>query len=332
MRGIRATLCAALALAFSTTFAAAQDGTSLEPVRIGVLKYGTVNWELDAMKRAGLDTEHGVDVEIVPFAGEDASNVALQAGSVDMIVSDWLWVSRQRATGADFTFVPYSTSVGSMMVPGDSDIADLGDLTGKTIGVAGGPLDKNWLLIQALAQKEHGIDLAAESEIAYAAPPLLAEKARTGELDAVLNYWHYAARLEAQGFRTLISGTDAAIAMGTTGPVASIGWVFSDAFAENNPEAVEGFLAADEATKELLASSDEAWEALKPLMNAEDEATFRTLRERYREGIPTRSRADEAVDTARLYELLAEIGGPKLVGPSDVLVDGTYFIGDGNDS
>ena len=165
MRWIRATLCAALALALWTGFAAAEDDAAHAPVRIGVLKYGTVNWELDAMKRAGLDAANGVDVEIVPFAGEDASTVALQAGSVDMIVSDWLWVSRQRATGADFTFVPYSTSVGSLMVPGDSAIADLDDLTGRTIGVAGGPLDKNWLLIQALAQKDHGTDLAAENDI-----------------------------------------------------------------------------------------------------------------------------------------------------------------------
>ncbi|WP_244400927.1 ABC transporter substrate-binding protein [Aurantimonas manganoxydans] len=332
MRWIRATLCAALALALWTGFAAAENDAAHAPVRIGVLKYGTVNWELDAMKRAGLDAANGVDVEIVAFAGEDASTVALQAGSVDMIVSDWLWVSRQRATGADFTFVPYSTSVGSLMMPGDSVITDLGDLTGKTIGVAGGPLDKNWLLIQALAKKDHGTDLAAENDIAYGAPPLLAEKARTGELDAVLNYWHYAARLEAQGFRTLISGTDAAIAMGTAGPVASIGWVFSEAFAKDHQRAVEGFVAADKATKQLLATSDDAWDALKPLMKAEDDATFRILRDRYREGIPGRSGADEAVDTARLYEVLAEIGGSKLVGPSDTLVEGTYWTGDGNGS
>ena len=60
MRWIRATLCAALALALWTGFAAAEDDTAHAPVRIGVLKYGTVNWELDAMKRAGLDAANGV--------------------------------------------------------------------------------------------------------------------------------------------------------------------------------------------------------------------------------------------------------------------------------
>ena len=311
-------------------FAIVGPAAAQESVRIGVLKYGTVNWELDAMTREGLDTAHGVDVEIVPFASEDASTVALQAGAVDMIVSDWLWVSRQRAESADFTFLPYSTSVGSLMVPAQSDIETLGDLKGKTIGVAGGPLDKNWLLIQALASRDFKIDLSAENEIAYGAPPLLAEKARSGELDAVLNYWHYAARLEAEGFRTLVSGSDAAIRMGTDGPVASIGWVFRDQFADEHPKAVSGFIAADQATKALLATSDDAWEALRPLMKAESEEAFVTLKARYREGIPSRSAEAEAADTAKLYELLAKIGGERLAGPSPVLVQGTYFTGEGN--
>jgi NitT/TauT family transport system substrate-binding protein len=324
MRWLHATLAASLALIASTYGTAAQQANERETVRVGILQYGTVSWELDAMTRNGIDARHGVDVELVPFAGEDASSVALQAGAVDMIVSDWLWVSRQRAAGADFTFAPYSTSVGSMMVPDDSDLQELADLKGRTIGVAGGPLDKNWLLIQALAKRE-GVDLAAENEVVFGAPPLLMAKAESGELDAVLNFWHYAARLKAQGFRTLISGTEAAMAMGTSGPVAAIGWVFRDSFAEENPEAIEGFLAASKETKALLKTSDEEWAELAPLVKAEDERTFDILRDRYREGIPERSAAEEVVDTRALYRVLAEIGGERLVGPSSELVDGTYF-------
>lgn len=330
MRLIVTTLALAAMLLAGAPTLAQENAGSLAPIRIGVLKYGTVNWELDAMTREGLDEANGVDVEIVPFAGESASNVALQAGDVDMVVSDWLWVSRQRATGADYTFAPYSTSVGSLMIPGDSDIEDLGDLKDKTIGVAGGPLDKNWLLIQALVARDFKTNLSAENEIAFGAPPLLAEKARSGELDAVLNFWHYAARLEAEGFKTLISGTDAAIAMGTEGPVASIGWVFRDSFADENPAAIEGFLAADRATKDLLATSDEAWEPLRAAMQPDSDTAYQTLIERYREGIPARSAADEVKDTEKLYGLLYEIGGEKLVGPSETLVDGTYHTGLGH--
>ena len=135
-----------MTLATAATLTATMAARASVKVRVGVLKFGTVNWELDAMKRNGIDAKHGVDVEIIPFAGEDATGIALQGGSVDMIVTDWLWVSRQRAEGGSYVFAPYSTSVGAIMVPGDSPVQTLADLKGRTLGVAGGPLDKNWLL------------------------------------------------------------------------------------------------------------------------------------------------------------------------------------------
>ena len=65
------------------------------------------------MKHGGFDSANGVDVEIVPYASGDATRIALQGGDVDVIVADWLWVSRQRASGQELTFVPYSSSVGA---------------------------------------------------------------------------------------------------------------------------------------------------------------------------------------------------------------------------
>ena len=93
-------------------------------VRIGVLKFGTVSWELDTLKHHEFDAANGIDLEVSYFAGEDATNVALLAGAIDMIVSDWLWVSRQRSEGGDVTLVPYSTAVGAIMVKQESPIRD----------------------------------------------------------------------------------------------------------------------------------------------------------------------------------------------------------------
>jgi NitT/TauT family transport system substrate-binding protein len=177
-------------------------------VRIGVLKFGTVSWALDTLKQHEFDAANGIDLEVIDFAGEDATNVALLAGAIDIIVSDWLWVSRQRSEGVDVTLVPYSTAVGAIMVKEESPIRTITDLKGKKIGVAGGPLDKSWLLIQALAKRDHGLDLPAASDIIFGAPPLISEKATQGELDAVLNFWHFCARLEANGFRRLIGADD----------------------------------------------------------------------------------------------------------------------------
>lgn len=142
-------------------------------VRIGVLKFGTVSWELDTLKHHGFDAANGIDLDVIYFAGEDATNVAMLADAIDMIVTDWLWVSRQRSEGGDVTLAPYSTSVGAIMVKDASPIRTIADLKGKKIGVAGGALDKSWLLIQALARRDHGLDLPAVSDVVFGAPPLI---------------------------------------------------------------------------------------------------------------------------------------------------------------
>jgi NitT/TauT family transport system substrate-binding protein len=293
-------------------------------VRIGVLKFGTVSWELDTLKQHRFDAANGIDVDVTYFAGEDATNVAMLAGAIDMIVTDWLWVSRQRAEGRDVTLAPYSTSVGAIMVKDASPIRTIADLKGKKIGVAGGALDKSWLLIQALARRDHGLDLPSTSDVVFGAPPLISQKAIQGELDAVLNFWHFCARLEADGFRRLIGAGDAQMALGASGPVSALGYVFHDKWANDNPQAVRGFLEASAQAKDLLARSDEEWLRLAPVIRA-DGKELAKLRDRYREGIPRRPVAEEAADAGRLYRVLATIGGEKLVGSAPEMAPGTFW-------
>ncbi|EBX4817054.1 ABC transporter substrate-binding protein, partial [Salmonella enterica subsp. enterica serovar Newport] len=204
-----------------------------EVVRIGALKFGTVNWELDTIAKNGFDAKNGVKMEVTYFAGEDASNIAFRAGDVDVIVTDWLEVARARADGQDVTFAPYSATTGGVMVKEDSPVKTFADLKGKKLAVAGGAFDKSWLLLQGLATKE-GFDVAKENEIAYGAPPLLAEKLKSGEFDAALNYWQFNARLEAEGYRRVISADDAARALGATGAVSTLGYAFHDKWADAN--------------------------------------------------------------------------------------------------
>ncbi|TPI44298.1 ABC transporter substrate-binding protein [Mesorhizobium sp. B3-1-6] len=293
-------------------------------LRIGVLKFGTVSWELDTLKQHKFDAANGIDLDVINFAGEDATNVAMLAAAIDMIVTDWLWVSRQRSEGGDVTLAPYSTAVGAIMVKDASPIRTIADLKGKKIGVAGGAIDKSWLLIQALARRDHGIDLPAVSDVVFGAPPLISQKAIQGELDAALNFWHFCARLEADGFRRLIGAGDAQMALGASGPVSALGYVFHDKWANDNPQAARGFLKASAQAKDLLARSDEEWLRLAPVIRA-DGKELAKLRERYREGIPRRPVAEEAVDAGRLYRVLARIGGEKLVGSAPEMAPGTFW-------
>ena len=153
-------LLAVLALVSLTALSA--RAADLGTMKIGALKFGTVNWELDVIKAHGLDAKEGFTLEIVPFGANDAADVALMGGAVNAVVEDWLFVSRPRSDGVPLTFIPYSSNVGAVMVRPDSPAMALTDLVGKKLGVAGGPLDKNWLLIQGMAKRDFGLDLAPE--------------------------------------------------------------------------------------------------------------------------------------------------------------------------
>jgi NitT/TauT family transport system substrate-binding protein len=316
-----ATGCVALVVALASWTAGAQD---LGTVKVGVLEFGTVNWELDVIRHHGLDKQRNFTLEVQGFGSGEATNVALQGKAVDTIVDDYLWVSRQRSDGQMLTFVPFSSTVGALMVPPDSDVQSLADLKGKRVGVAGGPLDKSWLLLQGLAAKRHGMDLAAEVEPVYGAPPLLNEKIQDGELDAVLNYWHFAARLDAKGYRELVGVEEAVAELGGNSVPPQLGYVFYESFAKENPELIAAFADASRAAKELL-KGDAEWERIRPLTKAEDDATFEALKRRFREGIIERWGEPERADAAEVYGVVAELGGEELVGGATELAPGTFW-------
>jgi NitT/TauT family transport system substrate-binding protein len=296
-----------------------------ETIRVGVLKFGTVNWQLDVIKSHGLDRAAGLDLDLVELAGKDATTVALLAGRVDVIVTDWLWVARQRAAGDHFAFIPYSTAVGALMVPPGSPLRTLADLRGRRLGIAGGPLDKSWLLIRAMALEREHLDLDAAADKVFGAPPLMNQEALSGRLDAVISFWNFLAALQAKGFRPLVTVADAARAVGISGELPLLGYVFDDRWAEAHRAALLGLAEASRQAGALLARSDAEWDRLRPLMQAPDEATFAALRSGYRQGIPTRWGPAERDAAARAYAVLARIGGPALVGSAPSLPPGVFW-------
>lgn len=298
-------------------------------MRIGVLKFGTVSWMLDVLRRHGFDAAEGVRLEIVELASGQATQVALQSGRVDAIVGDLLWVARQRASGADWAFVPYSTALGAVEVPADSAIRAFEDLAGKRLGIAGTPLDKSWLLLRLLSIRRLGRDLDGAVEKVFGAPPLLGEQFAVGRLDAVLTYWPFAARLEAGGARRLIGMDEVVRALGVDEPVALVGYIVSERWARQSRNALSAFLKAARRAEAVLATSDEEWRAIAPLTRAASEAELVRLRDAFRAGIPQQSGAGEA-SVARLYALLAEIGGEALAGPATTLPPGTILDGFGS--
>jgi NitT/TauT family transport system substrate-binding protein len=316
-------ICILMATAAFAGVSGAQSRAA-ETIRLAVQKTGTFAWELAVIRAHGLDRQANLTIQVNDLASPEAGKIALRGGSADIIVSDWLWVSRERGLGAKLTFYPYSSALGAVMVPNASSIRTLTDLKSRKLAVAGGPIDKNWLLLRA-SMKQDGIDLKSESTIVYGAPPLLAAKMLNCEMDAIVNYWNFSAALEAKGFRRLAGIEDLLPKLGAKGRTAMIGYVFDEEWGSANREAVTRFIGMTRGAKEILATSDAEWEKIAPLTGAADAATLRAYRDRYREGIPRRPIADEEADARVLYRVLADIGGRELVGPAPELDSGTFY-------
>ncbi|MGZ5007011.1 MAG: ABC transporter substrate-binding protein [Methylobacter sp.] len=294
-------------------------------IRIGVQSGGTVEWELPALQDALKAGHADFQLDIRHLANAEAGKIALQSGEVDIIVTDWIWVSALREQGADFTFYPYSDISGALVVPKNSAIHSILDLKGKRLGIAGGELDKNWLLLQTLAKQQQDIDLDASVEKVLGAPSLLNEQLKQGKIDAVLNYWHFAARLEAEGYRTLIDGRSILKELGIDETVANLGYVFKQSWADRHQQALKQFLDAAKQAKQTLCSSDAAWQKIIPLTKIDDETTRKHLHQNYCAGNIEHWGEAEQQAAGKVYLLLHKQSKQAMTGKSEQLQPGTFF-------
>ena len=292
-------------------------------IKLATQVSGTVNWEITTIQSNGFDTANGFRLEVQDVAAGPAAQIAFMGGEVDMIVSDWLWVARQRAEGQDFVFIPYSKAVGALHVAKDSPAQSLSDLKGQKIGIAGGPVDKSWLILRAYSMAKEGFDLAGETEQVFGAPPLIFETAMNGELAGAVNFWHFGAKMEAAGMRPLITVAEAGAALGLDPNTPLLGYVVRGEMLRDHPDLVEGFTKASRAAKDLLASDDAAWETIRPLMNAKSDAQFDALKAGFRAGIPAPGPVNET-SAAKMLALMADLGGEELLGNVNTLPEGVF--------
>jgi len=294
-----------------------------ETVRLATVASGTVAWEADTIIRHGFDQKHGFKLSLVPVAGKQSADVMLAGGEADVIVTDWIWVSRQRNAGADYMFLPYSRAVGSILVKGSSPIKTLAELRAKKIGVAGGPTDKSWILFQALAKKELGFNLAAEATPVFAAPPLLNEQLLSGQIDGLITFWQFAAKLRGLGARDLATVADAAQSLGLDAETPLLGYVYSEKWAKAHDDIVQQLYAASADAKAMLASNDAEWDRLRPMMKPSNDAEFAHLKAGFRAGIPQSIKVNVEA-AAKVFAVLAQVGGAALVGDKPELAAGTF--------
>ncbi len=162
-------------------------------------------------------------------------------------------------------------------------------------------------------------------EKTFGAPPLINEQIKQNRVDAVLNYWHFAARLEAQGYRQIIDGKGILKGLGIAENVPSIGYVFKQSWAESQKQAITSFFKASKQARNLLCTSDAAWQKVIPLTQTQDLATQTKLRQGYCEGGIDQWGEKEQQAAARIYAMLRTLSNSQLTGKSESLQPGTFW-------
>ena len=298
---------------------------SNDKLRVGVLAFGTVNWELQVMQMNSIASKYGIELDIKKLPSKHAVAVAFNAGSVDMIVTDFVWVSRQRNKGLDYTFYPYSKATGGIYMRPDLKIDNITDLDGKSLGIAGGAVSKTWLIARAYSKNKYNKDLTKSIEPVFAAPPIINKKMIDKSLDTSINFWHFNAKLQAKGMKKLISIEEMLLNLGIKHDVPLIGWTFREEFAQKNTNLINNFLQSSSEAKKLLSTDDNQWLKIKKLMKVKDNTTFEALKKGYIAGIPKSFNENEIESAKKLFQILQKEGGKQLVGKNKVLEEGTFW-------
>jgi NitT/TauT family transport system substrate-binding protein len=295
-------------------------------LRVAALRFGSLSWLIDTIRSEHLDAKWGLELDVIDVATNQAGAIALMAGATDIIVSDWLWALRQRSQGADLKFAPLSAALGALMVRPGSGVGNLADLAGKRLGVAGSAIDKSWLLLRAYSRRTVGRDIAETATVVFGAAPLITEEIRQGRLDAVLNYWTFAARLASEGFTRLLDMSEVLGELGVEPMPPLVGFVWRERMAAAKRPAFEAFFAAVAAGNAILAESDLAWERLRPLVKPSSDAEFAAIRSFYRAGITGPWGAGQTRAAEKLVNLLIQLGDEDLLGSRTRFDPGLFHV------
>ena len=202
-------------------------------IRIAVQKTGTLAWELDDHQSPRPRQEgrsRSADHRTRQHRGRQ-DRAARRLGRHHRCRTGCGWRASARSA-THLVFYPYSSTLGAVMVPARSSDPQPSPISrARSLAVAGGPIDKSWLLLQALARSS-GLDLQTASDARlWRAAALVAEGAAGRDRrDAdVLEFLRGARRqgLQARGR----DGRGHAEASAPKAAVAIVGYVFDEAWA-----------------------------------------------------------------------------------------------------
>lgn len=305
-----------LAVVWLCAFASMAAAQDLPTVKVGVLSYGTINWEIDTLKFHEIDKKYGINVETVKLTTKNAAAIAIQGRAVDVILTDLFWVIKQ--SGKFKMYPTHKLSGGVYASTMNTPLSQV-----STLGVAGGANDKNLLVLLAYLKAQNQ---NLNAELKFGAPPLLNELMQTRKIDGLINFWHYNAKLDAAGFHNVLSTQSMLTGLGIEAEVPLLGWVFHREFIEDSRALALNFIAAsNDAKKRMLVKTSTDWIRLKPKMRTKSEAEYLALINHYPNTILNDGHSKTKDSAMQLFSIVKGIKGQNLFKENEVFPENIFI-------
>lgn len=265
---------AIMAGAFLATGASAEapkgDGGT---IRLMSNPVGTQSYPPFVIKKFGLDKKYGFNLEVIPFTNPQASIAALQSASIELVVQDWITIARLRNQNVPVIGVaPFLSYVNTVLLPANAEIKTLADLKGKRLGTYT-KTGFDWIILQAVAKKQYGLDLASEVTLQEGAPSLLRGSLEQGQLDATLMYNSLTPDMVLSGKAKLLMTIHDVVAELGLSEAPFLMYAIREDYAKQKPENAKAFVAAYQESIDILLSDADVWKEQGENLKLAPEAT-----------------------------------------------------------
>ena len=146
----------------------------------------------------------------------------------------------------------------------------------------------------------------------------------SGQIDLMLNFWHYNARASAAGFVNLLPVTKMLAKLNIETEVPLMGWVASEAWLSQNQTVFEAFATQSWRAKQLFITESQLWESMRTLTKAKNDEVFHALRQAYPATILTDFSPRQAHAFEQLFNLVVDAEQTALLGDMKQLAKGIY--------
>jgi NitT/TauT family transport system substrate-binding protein len=279
---------------------------------------GTNAFARHTIQKFKLDKKYGFELQLVSIGTTQAGVTAIQAGGADVGTADFMVLARMRKAGIKAVGIgPMLKWADHIVVPKSSSIRDFGDLKGKKVGTVSRS-NSNWIVMRALALKEYKFELEKESTVHEGGIALLRGLIEQGQLDATFMYDNITPAMTVTGkFRVLAQMSDLIRRLGMPEDAAFLLFMAASDYVAAHPANIRAYLAAYREAVHILSVDDALWMEQGKLMKM-DEQSIPLVRDEMRVDLLTKFDAASEATIKKTFELLLEIGGPEVMGMSEL--------------